>query len=238
VDTTSPPTSSAPAQPAQAAQAAGAERPRPALRGVSHEVFFFVSLVTGPVLGLAARTTAERLCIAVYAFSTTAMLGTSALFHRRRWSPAGRRRMRRADHSTIFLFIAGTYTAVAGLSLTAGWAALVLGLVWAGAAAGIGIRLAWLDAPKWAVAVPYVVVGWVAVVAMPELLHALGGAGFTLLVAGGVLYTLGALAYSRKRPDPWPAVFGYHEVFHACVVAALVLHFCLVAFWVLPAALR
>jgi hemolysin III len=230
--------SEAPATTPPAPPAAKTERPRPLLRGVSHEVFFFISLVSGPLLGFAAKTTAERACIAVYAFSTTAMLGTSALFHRRRWSPAGRRRMRRADHSTIFLFIAGTYTAVAGLSLSRGWAELVLGLVWAGALTGIGVRLAWLDAPKWAVAAPYVAVGWVALVAMPELLHVLGGAGFSLLVAGGVLYTVGALAYSRKRPDPWPKVFGYHEIFHACVVAALVLHFCLVAYWVLPAARR
>jgi hemolysin III len=217
---------------------APAARPRPALRGWSHLVFFLVSLVTGPLLGLHARTTAERICLSVYAFSTTAMLGTSALFHRRRWSPAGRRRMRRADHSMIFLFIAGTYTAVAGLSLSTGWATLVLALVWAGAAGGIAVRLAWLDAPKWAVAVPYVALGWVALVALPELLHAVGGVGFTLLVAGGALYTLGALAYARKRPDPWPTVFGYHEIFHALVVAALVLHFCLVAFFVLPVARR
>lgn len=213
-------------------------RPRPLLRGWSHLVFFVVSLVSGTLLGLHARSTTQELCVSVYAASTTAMLGTSALFHRVRWSPAGRRRMRRADHSTIFLFIAGTYTAVAGLSLSGGWAALVLALVWAGAVAGITVRLAWLDAPKWAVAVPYVAVGWVALVAMPELLHALGGAGFTLLVAGGVLYTLGALAYSRKRPDPWPAVFGYHEIFHLLVVAAVVLHFSLVAAFVLPHAVR
>lgn len=225
-----------PASTGSAGAAAG--RPRPRLRGWSHLVFFAVSLVSGPILGLHGRTTDERLCLSVYAFSTTAMLGTSALFHRRRWSPAGRRRMRRADHSTIFLFIAGTYTAVAGLSLSGGWAALVLSLVWAGAGTGIAIRLAWLDAPKWAVAVPYVAVGWVAVVAMPELLHALGAAGFSLLLAGGLLYTAGALAYSRKRPDPWPTVFGYHEIFHALVVVALVLHFCLVAFFVLPSAVR
>jgi hemolysin III len=223
---------------AVAVAAPAGTRQRPALRGWSHLVFFLVSLVSGPLLGLHAHTTAERACISVYAFSTSAMLGTSALFHRRLWSPAGRRRIRRADHSTIFLFIAGTYTAVAGLSLSGGWAVLVLSLVWAGAAAGITMRLAWLDAPKWAVALPYVVVGWVALVAMPELLHGLGGAGFALLVAGGALYTIGALAYSRKRPDPWPRVFGYHEVFHALVVVALVLHFCLVAVYVLPAARR
>lgn len=213
-------------------------RPRPALRGWSHLVFFVVSLASGPLLVLHGHTTTQQLCLGIYAFSTTAMLGTSALFHRRRWSPEARRRMRRADHSTIFLFIAGTYTAVAGLSLSKGWAELVLALVWAGALAGIAMRLAWLDAPKWAVAVPYVVVGWVAVVAMPELLHVLGGAGFTLLVAGGALYTLGAVAYARKRPDPWPAVFGYHEIFHALVVGAVVLHFCLTAFYVLPVARR
>jgi hemolysin III len=219
----------------QQSGASGGGRPRPALRGVSHEVFFFVSLVTGPLLGLAAPTTIARLCVSVYAFSTTAMLGTSALFHRHRWkTDAARKRMRRADHSMIFFFIAGSYTAVAGLSLTKGWAALVLSLVWGGAVAGIAIRWAWLNAPKWAVALPYVVVGWVAVMAMPELLHRLGGVGFGLLVAGGVLYTLGALAYARKRPDPWPKVFGYHEIFHALVVGALVLHYCLVAFVVLP----
>jgi hemolysin III len=218
--------------------AGAAVRPRPVLRGWSHLVFFVVSLASGPLLGLHARTTAERVCVSVYALSTTAMLGTSALFHRVRWSPAARRRTRRADHSTIFLFIAGTYTAVAGLSLSGGWAAIVLALVWAGALAGITVRLAWLDAPKWAVAVPYVAVGWVALVAMPELLHALGGAGFALLLAGGLLYTLGALAYSRKRPDPWPAVFGYHEIFHLLVVCAVVLHFWLVAGFVLPHAVR
>jgi len=227
-----------PAPATSASATSPAAKPRPLLRGVSHEVFFFVSLVTGPLLGLAAKTTAERVCLSVYAFSTSAMLGTSALFHRRCWSPEARRRMRRADHSTIFLFIAGTYTAVAGLSLIRGWATIVLSLVWAGAGAGIVIRLAWLDAPKWAVALPYVVVGWVALVALPELLHALGVAGLMMMIAGGALYTVGALAYSLKRPDPWPTVFGYHEIFHALVVAALVLHFCLVAFVVLPGARR
>jgi hemolysin III len=210
------------------------ERPRPLLRGVSHEVFFFVSLVTGPLLGLRATTLAAQVCVSIYAMSTTAMLGTSALFHRHRWSPKARTRMRRADHSTIFLFIAGTYTAVAGLSLTAGWATLVLCLAWAGAVGGIALRWAWLNAPKWAVALPYLVVGWVVIVAMPELLHRLGGGGFALLVAGGLMYTLGAIAYARKRPDPWPTVFGYHEIFHALVIGALVLHYCLVAFYVLP----
>jgi hemolysin III len=213
----------------------GTTRPRPLLRGVSHEIFFFVSLVTGPLLVIAAPTVKAKVCVAIYALTTTTMLGTSALFHRHRWaSAAARKRMRRADHSAIFLFIAGTYTAVS-LVLSPGWAALVLSLVWAGAIAGIIIRWAWLTAPKWAVALPYVVLGWMAVIALPELVHRLGGEGMALLVAGGLLYTVGAVVYARKRPDPWPTVFGYHEIFHALVVVALILHYCLVMFFVLPA---
>jgi hemolysin III len=209
-------------------------RPRPLLRGVSHEVFFFISLVTGPLLGLDAKTTASRLCVSVYALTTTLMLGTSAAFHRRMWSPVARRRMRRADHSMIFVFIAGTYTAVAGLALSRGWATIILSIVWAGAIAGIVIRLAWTDAPKWAVAAPYLALGWVAVVPLPELVHSLGGLGFALMLSGGLCYTVGAIAYARKGPDPWPRVFGYHEIFHALVVVAVILHFCLVAFIILP----
>ncbi len=221
------------AGPARATKEGLTRGTKPKLRGVSHEIFFFVSLVTGPLLGLASRTTAEQICTSVYAFSVSAMLATSALFHRRSWSPQGRRRMRRADHSTIFLCIAGTYTAVAGLSLSRGWATLILALVWGGAAVGVALRLLWLDAPKWVVALPYVVVGWIAVVATPELLHVLGGVGFAMMLGGGVCYTLGAVAYARKRPDPWPATFGFHEIFHLFVVVALILHYCLVAFVVL-----
>lgn len=134
----------------------------------------------------------------------------------------------------IFVFIAGTYTAVAGLSLSRGWATIILSIVWAGAVAGIVIRLAWTDAPKWAVAAPYLALGWVAVVPLPELVHVLGGLGFALMLAGGLCYTIGAIAYARKSPDPWPRVFGYHEIFHALVVVAVILHFCLVAFIILP----
>jgi hemolysin III len=142
--------------------------------------------------------------------------------------------MRRADHSTIFLAIAGSYTAVAGLALH-GWARLtILLIVWIGAAGGIALRQLWLDAPKWAVAVPYVVVGWSAVAVVPQLVRGLGGAGFILLLAGGAAYTAGAVVYALKKPDPSPTVFGYHEIFHACTIVGAGFHFAVIAFVALP----
>jgi hemolysin III len=144
--------------------------------------------------------------------------------------------MRRADHSTIFIAIAGSYTAVAGIALT-GWArTALLGVVWAGALVGIALRQLWLDAPTWVIALPYVVVGWAAVIVLPQLYRALGGAGFALLVAGGLAYSAGAVVYALKRPDPAPQVFGYHEVFHACTIVGATLHLVLIAWFVLPLA--
>jgi hemolysin III len=190
--------------------------------------------VAGPILVSRAHTTGARGALVVYAVSLVALFGVSAAFHRIRWSPAGRRRMRRADHATIFLAIAGTYTAVAGLVLH-GWAqVLVLCLVWAGGLAGVAVRQVWLDAPKWAIAVPYVVAGWSALAIMPQLLRGIGGTGFGLIVAGGGCYTVGALCYSLKRPNPVPGVFGYHEVFHAFTVVAATLHFIAIAGFALP----
>jgi hemolysin III len=225
---------------AQASRPEGADGDGPAvkprLRGVLHEVAFFVSLVSGTALVWAAPTEGSKLAMAVYAVSISLLFGVSALFHRHTWGPVGRRRMRRADHSTIFVAIAGSYTAVAGIALT-GWArTTVLCIVWAGAAIGIALRQAWLDAPKWVVALPYVVVGWVAVAVLPQLYRALGGTGFALLLAGGLAYSAGALVYARKRPDPVPGVFGYHEVFHACTIVGAVLHFAVIAWFVLPLA--
>jgi hemolysin III len=184
---------------------------------------------------LEANGTKAEICTAIACFSVTAMLTTSALFHRVSWSPKARRRMRRADHSAIFVCIAGTYTAVAGLSLPDTDAAIVLGIVWGASIVGIAMRFAWLDAPKWAVALPYIAVGWIAVGAVPEFFHHLGVLGFSMMLGGGLLYTLGAVVYARKRPDPWPTVFGYHEIFHAFVLAAVCLHLSLIAFVLLPA---
>ncbi len=217
------------------ANAPAVERPKPRLRGWSHEVAAIAMLVVGPLIGLEARGVKAAVCTAIACFSVTAMFTTSALFHRVNWSPPARRRMRRADHSAIFLCIAGCYTAVAGLSLPDADAWIVLGIVWTASLCGVIMRFTWLDAPKWAVVLPYIAVSWIAVGALPEFFHYLGVLGFSLMAAGGLLYTIGAVVYARRRPDPWPTVFGYHEIFHACVVVAAALHLSLIAFVLLPA---
>jgi hemolysin III len=209
---------------------------KPRLRGVLHQVAFFVALAAGISLVAAAPTAGSAAVLAVYVASLCLLFGVSALFHRRTWGPAGRRRMRRADHATIFIAIAGTYTAVAGIALD-GWArTTVLCIAWGGAAVGIAVRQVWLDAPKWVITLPYVVVGWAALIVVPALLHAMGVVGFTLLLAGGLCYSAGALVYARKRPDPRPEVFGYHEVFHACTVVGALLQFVAIAWFVVPLA--
>ena len=209
---------------------------KPRLRGVLHEIAFFVSLVSGAWLVWDAPTTSSKLICLVYAVAISLLFGVSALFHRHTWGPVGRRRMRRADHSTIFIAIAGSYTAVAGIALT-GWArTAVLLIVWIGAAIGITLRQLWLDAPKWVIALPYVVVGWAAVAVLPQLYRALGPTGFTLLLVGGLAYSAGAVVYALKKPNPVPGVFGYHEVFHACTIVGAVLHFVLIAWIVVPLA--
>jgi len=209
---------------------------RPLLRGWLHLVAFVGTVIAAPFVVAQAPTAGSAAALAVYMTAIAALFGVSAAFHRVRWSPAARRRMRRADHATIFIAIAGTYTAVAGLALS-GWAQiLILCLVWGGAAIGITVRQTWLDAPKWAVAIPYVVVGWCALAVLPQLVHSLGGAGFGLLAAGGAFYTAGAIVYSLRKPDPIPGVFGYHEVFHACTVVGATLHLVVVMVYALPRA--
>jgi hemolysin III len=148
------------------------------------------------------------------------MYATSACYHRGHWTAPAKRRMRRLDHSMILVAIASTYTPVAviGLSSTTAWA--LLSVVWGLAVAGAVVRNVWLEAPRWVTAAVYVGVGWAALAVLPRLWTQLGVATFVLLMAGGLLYSIGAVVYSLHKPDPWPAVFGYHEVFHALVVAA------------------
>jgi hemolysin III len=208
---------------------------KPRLRGVSHQWAFFVSVATGVALVLAAPNGRATAAVSIYAFSVAGLFGASALYHRINWSTTGARRwMRRLDHSMIFLLIAGTYTPFAVLVLNGPLATAILIVVWAAALGGIVLKLAWIDAPKWLVALIYVAIGWVALAAFPQLLDKLGVTATAMVAAGGLLYTVGAVVYARKRPDPSPTVFGYHEIFHALVILAAALQYAVVAFWVLP----
>ena len=208
---------------------------KPRLRGVSHQWAFFVALVAGITLVVAAPSGRATFAAVVYAVSVAAMFGASALYHRVDWrSLAARRWMRRLDHSMIYLLIAGTYTPFALLLLEGGLARAVLIAVWGGALLGIGLKMLWPDTPKWLTAAVYVTLGWVAVIAFPELARELGVTGMALVVGGGVLYTAGAVVYALRRPDPVPAVFGYHEIFHVLVIAAAALQFVAVAAYALP----
>jgi hemolysin III len=211
--------------------------PKPRLRGVSHQWAFFCSLFTGAALVVAAPAGEATVASAIYAASVAALFGTSALYHRVTWpTPSARRWMRRLDHSMIFLLIAGTYTPFALLVLEGTLATVILVVVWAGALGGIVLKLVWIDAPKAVVAVLYVMLGWVAVAAFPDLLDELGVTSTALVAAGGLLYTAGAVVYALGRPNPAPTVFGYHEVFHALVIAAAALQYAVIAFFVLPGA--
>lgn len=206
---------------------------KPRMRGVLHQWAFFVSLGMGLLLVLAASGQREVTATAIYAGSVAGLLGTSALYHRVNWSRAGARRwMRRADHAMIFVLIAGTYTPFALLVMDGPLATAILIAVWSGAAAGIILQLAWIDAPRWLSVLVYMLLGWVAVATVPDLLEGLGLTGTLLVATGGLLYTVGALVYALRRPDPAPAIFGFHEIFHALVIAAAALQYAVIAFWV------
>jgi hemolysin III len=209
---------------------------RPRLRGVFHLWAFVVFSALGVVLVATAPGARERLAGGVFGAALVLTFGVSALYHRVTWRPTARRMMRRLDHAAIYLLIAGTYTPYGLLVLSGAWQFSVLGVVWIGAALAIAQRLVWVDAPKWVAALAGISLGWVGVVAFPQILSETGSAGVALVVAGGVLYTLGAIVYVIQRPDPAPAVFGYHEVFHLMTIAAAGCHFAAIAFFVLPRA--
>jgi hemolysin III len=207
---------------------------KPRLRGVIHQYAFFVALVLGAALVVLAPDGRARLAAAIYAVSVAGLLGTSALYHRRDWTVRARMWMRRLDHSMIFVLIAGTYTPFALLVLHGTLARAILIVVWAGAVGGTILNLFWVRAPKAVTASVYIALGWVAVAAMPEMTREIGVLGVGLIALGGVLYTAGAVIYALRRPNPVPGVFGYHEVFHALVVAAAAAHFAAVAAYALP----
>jgi hemolysin III len=195
----------------------------PRLRGVFHLYAFFAAVAAGAVLVVLADGFLERFAVWVYAVGLAAMFGASALYHRFPWrSAAARLRARRLDHAMIFVFIAGTYTPFALLEFGRSLGIVVLTTVWAGALLGLVVNLAWIEAPRWLSAVASLSVGWVGVITVPQLFPALGIAAAVLVLVGGVLYSLGALAYATGWPNPSPTTFGFHEVFHLLVIAAAV----------------
>ena len=208
----------------------------PRLRGVSHAAAFLLALGAAMVLLVLADGTRATVAVIVYGIGLVALFGGSALYHRwpgpRRFKPL----MRRIDHSTIFVFIAASYTpgALIVVDGPGAWVLLVGG--WAGAVAGVVFSLGWIDAPRPLVAGSYLALGWLAIIATPQLVRALDAVPVVLFVAGGVLYSAGAVVYARQRPDPWPRTFGFHEVFHALVILAAAAHYAAIIGWVVPQA--
>lgn len=201
---------------------------KPRLRGRIHQVAFFVSIPAGVLLIVLAQGAAGTTAAVIYAVSLSAVFGASASYHVRAWSKPALRRMKRLDHSMIFVLIAGSYTPITLLVLHGAWSVVILSLIWSMAAVGIALKLARIDGLPKTAAILYMSMGWLVLIPFVQLYRGLSTAELTLLVAGGVLYTLGAITFARRRPDPNPAVFGYHEVWHAFIVAAAACHWAMI----------
>jgi hemolysin III len=208
-------------------------RMKPRLRGVFHELGFYAAIGLGLPLALTAEPGRARMAAIVFASCVAACFGASALYHRPTWSPRVRTLLARVDHIGVYLLIAGTYTPFGLLVLSTGWAIPVLAVVWTGVLAAIVLKLVWSRQPKRVSAAIGIALGWVGVAAFSQLLK-LPAPGLVLVVVSGVAYTLGALAYARRRPDPIPHVFGYHEVFHVLTLVAAGCQYGAIAFYVLP----
>lgn len=200
---------------------------KPRMRGWLHTYAFFGAVVCGIVLTAIAATRpsiAPVVSCLVYSVTVCGLFGVSALYHRRVWTERGYQVMRRLDHSMIFVFIAGTYTPFCALLLPPRTAAIILGVVWGGAVAGVALKLVWPHAPRWLSAPLYIALGWVAIVVLPDILRAGGVTALVLLLVGGAVYSAGGVLYALRRPNPWPTVFGHHEFFHACTLVAAICH--------------
>ncbi|MCR2762288.1 hemolysin III family protein [Microbacterium sp. zg.B48] len=196
---------------------------RPTWRGWIHAATFPVAIVAGILLIVLAQGAPAKWACAVFMVTSLLLFGNSALYHRFDWGPRTKAVLKRVDHANILLLIAGTYTPIAVLALPTDKAIILLSLVWGGAIVGILFRVFWIDAPRWLYVALYLVLGWAAVMYMIDLFQA-NATMMTLVLAGGVLYTGGAVVYALKRPNPWPGHFGFHEIFHLCTVLAFLCH--------------
>ena len=206
---------------------------KPRLRGVFHELGFYAALGLGIAIVVTAEPGRARFAAAVFAGCVAICFGASALYHRPTWRPSVRSWLARLDHAGVYLLIAGTYTPFGLLVMSRGWAVPVLTIVWSGALLAIVLKLFWVRMPKWQSAAIGIVLGWVSVVAFSQLLK-LGVGGVLLVLAGGLLYTAGALVYAFRRPSPVPHIFGYHELFHVLTLGAAGCQYAAIAFFVLP----
>jgi hemolysin III len=219
---------------------ASALPPKPRFRGRLHQFAFMASIPAGLALVAVAPRTSARVAAMVFALSLIALYGTSAAYHRLPWSDRARSWMKRLDHSMIFVLIAGTYTPFSLLVLDTPWSFVLLGVVWAGALVGIAFKLASVDRIRAAArrlnataAAMYIVLGWLAILTMPRIVRVLPWPAVALLFGGGLLYTSGAVIFLRKRPDPAPAVFGYHEIWHSMVIGGSACHYVVILLAVL-----
>jgi hemolysin III len=208
---------------------------KPLLRGVLHEVGFWASLVAGTLLIVGTDGARRHVAASVFAASVAACFGASALYHRVRWTPRVQPWLRRVDHAGVYLLIAGTYTPVCLLALDGAWRFAVLVPVYVCAVAAGAFKFAWIDAPRWVAAAFGLALGWAGLAILPELVTRLDAAAVVLLAAGGLVYTVGAIVYARQRPDPVPAVFGYHELFHALTIVGVACQYVAIAFFVVRA---
>jgi hemolysin III len=207
---------------------------KPRLRGMSHVAAFVAALPLGVLLGLYADTARERVAVIAFAAAVALMFGLSSLYHRGNWSLTPRRWLRALDHAGIFVLIAGTYTAFGLLVLHGPWRWVVLGIVWGGAACAVLVNVAWKSSPQWLTGVLAIGLGWVGVLVAPQAVGEIGLGGVGLLLAGGLAYTAGAAIFAMRRPNPYPTTFGYHEIFHVLVIAAVACHYVAVAFFAVP----
>jgi hemolysin III len=211
------------------------QRVKPKLRGVFHELGFYAALGLGAALVVTAQDGRARVAAAVFGGSVVFCFGASALYHRPTWRPPVRAWLARLDHAGIYLLIAGTYTPFGLLVMSEDWAVPVLTVIWVGALAATFLKLFWFRAPKWLSAAIGLALGWVGMAAFSQLLK-VPLPGLALVLAGGLLYTLGAVVYAYRRPDPVPHVFGYHELFHVLTLGAVGCQYVAIAFFVLPTA--
>ena len=211
-------------------------RPRPRLRGVSHQVAFFAAVPAAAAVTVTTHTGVARAAAAAFALSVAGMFGVSSIFHRGSWTPAVAQRLGRLDHAMIYALIAGTYAPIGLLVLHRDWRVPILATVWGGACLAAVVKLVSARPPAWVTPAISVALGWTAVLVLPQIIEGIGLVPALLLLAGGVAYTVGAVVYVRQRPNPAPATFGYHELFHALVIVAVACQYSTIVFYVLPRA--